>query len=83
MSEKVIATIEQGEMAELRVRLDIWEGRLRIDLRIYNGPKHERRPTIRGFCVRPGQLNQVITALLAAKREAVAPGWLDDESDAK
>jgi hypothetical protein len=83
MSERLIAAIEQGEMADLRIRMDIWEGRPRIDIRIYNGPPRQRCPTIKGLCVRPGQLEQVIAALVAAKHEAIVLGWLPDEGQAK
>ena len=83
MSEKLIAEIAQGELASLQIRVGVWDGRPRIDIRIFSGPARARRPTQKGLCVRPSQIDEVIDGMLAARREAIRLGWPVKESGAK
>jgi hypothetical protein len=78
-----IATIRKNSREAMHVQLRTFKGYRSVDLRIFvlNG-EGQPAPTAKGVSIRPAMLRDVIEALQAAERQAVAEGLISPDGGA-
>lgn len=73
-----IATIAKGRGSEVRVSLNVFEGRRLIDVRTFvaNDESKALSPTKKGVALAVDRLGDLREALAKAEAEALRLGWL-------
>jgi hypothetical protein len=75
-----IATIQKNAREEFRIALRTFHGRRSIDVRVYAASPGnlEPVPTAKGVTINPALFDEILGALMKARRIAVAEGLMDD-----